>query len=493
MILQKLMSISKKSLTILSLLLMLLPLSVAADDTMSSWDLNQPFGFVTRTSRTQSGDSYVYALTGGGACDYTTAKSITGKTVKTLTAADVTKDDDIKSAIKNSDIVILDGSKGDFIISAQISISSQKNKTILGINNARLCTKWYLKQSDKAALDNVVTASGKIGVRYASTSSGTGGTLSNGKKVSEEGEYLTRQTLLNIYGNESYQNAGVFGISGCQNIIIRNLKFVGPGSVDVGGKDLISVASQSKHIWIDHCEFTDGIDGNLDITNNSDFCTVSWCTFKYTERSYLHQNTNLVGSNDNDGSVSNVGTYLNITFANNHWGEGCDQRMPMARGGLIHMVNNYYTCSNNHSSINARANSEFYIEGNYFADGVSVVFSQNGATAWNWISSGTTANRIPSNKYAPNNQGTVTLPYSYTCHATSDVPAQVGTYSGTTLFGSTQGGIIPSGGDEGDTQIKNPEISFQNSKLKAYNLAGQRVNANAKGIVIVNGKAVLKK
>lgn len=428
--------------TLVSLLLMMLPLSVVADDTMSSWDLNQPFGFVTRTSRTGTGDSYAYAVTGGGVKTPTETVP-SGKTVITLTATDVTSDNVLKNAISNNDIVILDGKNGDFTISKQMSLSGLQNKTILGINNARLCTKWYLTDSDRAALD-------AANVKSASTSGG-GGQLSNGKWVSEQGEYLTRSTLLGIYGNEDYQNAGVFGISGCENIIIRNLKFVGPGSVDVGGKDLISVLGQSKHIWIDHCEFTDGIDGNLDITNNTDFCTVSWCTFKYTDRSYMHQNTNLVGSSDDDGKNDDyVATYLNITFANNHWGEGCDQRMPMARSGKIHMMNNYYTCSNNKSSINARANSEFYIEGNYFADGVSVVFSQSGATAWNWVSSGTTANRIPSGKSVPSNEGTVTIPYIYTCNTTSDVPTQVGTYAGSTIFGSTQGGEIPSGGNEGE-------------------------------------------
>lgn len=409
---------------------------------MSSWDLNQPFGFVTRTSRTLSGDTYAYNVTGGGVKTPTETVP-SGKTVKKITAIGGGSSDDnaIKNAITNNDIVILDGSNGDFTISKQLSL--QSNKTILGINNARLCTKWYLTDTDRAALD-------KANVKSASTSGG-GGTLSNGKWVKEEGEFLTRQTLLGIYGNEDYQNAGVFSISGCENIIIRNLKFVGPGSVDVGGKDLISVQGGSKHIWIDHCEFTDGIDGNVDITNNADFCTVSWCTFKYTDRSYMHQNTNLVGGDDSDGKNDDYeATYLNITFANNHWGEGCDQRMPMARSGKIHMLNNYYTCSNNKSSINARADSEFYIEGNYFADGVSVVFSQSGATAWNWVSSGNTANRIPSGLSTPSNEGTVTIPYTYTCNATSDVPTQVGTYAGSTIFGSTQGGEIPSGGETGE-------------------------------------------
>ena len=121
----------------------------------------------------------------------------------------------------------------------------------------------------KAALD-------KANVKSLSSSSGTGGTLSNGKTVDEKREQVTRQTLIDLTGdsNESYRNAGIFKISGGSNIIIRNLKFVGPGPCDVGGEDLIDCTG-TTHLWVDHCEFTDGQDGNFDITNSADFVTVS--------------------------------------------------------------------------------------------------------------------------------------------------------------------------------------------------------------------------
>ena len=130
----------------------------------------------------------------------------------------------------------------------------------------------------KAALD-------KANVKSLSSSSGTGGTLSNGQNVDEKREQMTRQTLIDLTGdtNESYRNAGIFKISGGSNIIIRNLKFVGPGPCDVGGQDLITCTG-TTHLWVDHCEFTDGQDGNFDITQSADFVTVSWCTFAYTER-----------------------------------------------------------------------------------------------------------------------------------------------------------------------------------------------------------------
>ena len=252
-----------------------------ADDTSTPTEaLNAPFGWTNCSSLT-SGDSY--NTTGGN----------NGTRVITLksTGSDQSA---IQNAIKQNDIVILDGSNGDFIVSSPVSFGGYSNRTVVGINGARICTKFYLTDEMKAALD-------KANVKSLSSSTGTGGTLSNGKTVDEKRELVTRQTLIDLTGDtsESYRNAGVFKISGGSNIIVRNLKFVGPGPCDVGGQDLITCTG-TTHLWVDHCEFTDGQDGNFDITQGADFVTVSWCTFGYTERAYDHMNTNLVGSSDSE-------------------------------------------------------------------------------------------------------------------------------------------------------------------------------------------------
>lgn len=110
------------------------------------------------------------------------------------------------------------------------------------------------------------------------------------KPVSEEAEYNTRKIIIEMTGdnNEDYRKSGCISLSNCQNIIIRNITFKGPGAIDVGGYDLISCTG-SKNCWVDHCEFMDGMDGNFDITQKADFNTVSWCIFRYTDRSYMHQ------------------------------------------------------------------------------------------------------------------------------------------------------------------------------------------------------------
>lgn len=409
----------------------------------SSYDAMKPFGFATRTSRTDASNSAVYNITGGGAMTYEEAKASSSKIVLTSDGT-TAMDDIIKNAIKNYSVIIFDGSNNtDFWLNQYIAFDGLKNKTLIGVNGARLCTKFYLTSEIHQMLNNYKwekNGTTYTGVKKGSTSSGSNkfGNLPNGQSVGEESEYLTRKALMEHLNDndENFRKAGVFQFKNCENFIIRNLKFVGPGPCDVGGYDLMSM-STSSHFWVDHCEFTDGMDGNFDITNNSDFSTISWCTFAYTERAYAHMNTNLVGSSDSDGVKDGVGYYLNLTWAYNHWGSGCDQRMPMARAGKIHMLNNYYTCTNNSSSINPRKNSEFYIEGNYFADGVKKVFSQTEAKAYVWVSEGDYANRKPSGASSTSTSGSVSIPYTYSPKIpTTNVPTEVGTYAGATLFGS---------------------------------------------------------
>ena len=463
----------------------IVPISLKAQSGFahSDFDQLQAFGFATCDSRTDSNPS-ITKVTGGVAYTYEDAMALlnnpeSGKKVKVLTADKVYKDDVIKNAIKDNDIVILDGSKGDFVIKKYITIQNQgsgtgcNNKTILGINNARLVTEWYVTPDVLAILK-------EADVESASTNKGTGGTLPNGVVVDEEAEYLTRKALYEKYGNENYREAGVFCVKRCKNMIFRNLSFIGPGSIDCGGYDLLSV-QYSSNVWVDHCEFIDGIDGNFDISNESDMITASWNEFSYTDRSFMHQNTNLVGSSD-----SKVGDddKLSITFAFNSWGAKCRSRMPMARYGRFHMLSNYFHCAGNATAcINPRLNSEFLIEANYFEKGVKKIFSQSEATSVIWADDNVTIE--PFTK--PVSFGVCHIPYRYTKMPAEVVKDDVKIFAGPTIWGSSKYSEIPEEEITGiDTVTDNHPLSEA-----TYNLLGQKVSPDAKGIVIKGGRKVL--
>lgn len=385
-------------------------ITVAAD-----YDQNKPFGFCTRSSRTDA--ACTYNITGGGCYSYPIPSDFKGKVVVLKSNGQDMKKD-IQNAIKQNDVIIFDGSDGDFIVSSNIYVEGA-NKTLLGINNARLCTKWFVT-------NDIITALNKAGVPNMSTHDG-GGMLPNGQFVREETEYNTRKIIIELTGDqsESYRRSGILTVRQ-ENIIIRNITFVGPGSIDVGGSDLLSF-NGAKHCWVDHCAFSDGMDGNFDITQRSDFNTVSWCTFSYTERSYMHQNTNLIGYSDREPTG-----FLNTTFAFNWWGQGCVQRMPMIRVGKIHMLNNYFSCTTAGNCINPRKNSEVLIEGNYFEKGVRRYYSQNDAISVTWADSNHAEE--PNKAGQPISIGTpVTVPYDYSVAPYADVPAAVKKHAGATL------------------------------------------------------------
>ncbi|HYH02333.1 MAG TPA: family 16 glycoside hydrolase, partial [Bacillota bacterium] len=100
------------------------------------------------------------------------------------------------------------------------------------------------------------------------------------------------------------------------NIIIRNLSFSGASD------DAINVQMFSHHIWIDHCDFSNGGDGLVDIKRGSDFITVSWNRF------HDHYKTCLLGHDDANGAQDSG--RLRVTYHHNFF-DRSDQRNPRVR------------------------------------------------------------------------------------------------------------------------------------------------------------------
>ena len=239
----------------------------------------------------------------------------------------------------------------------------------------------------------------------------------------------------------------------------------------------------SSNVWVDHCEFIDGIDGNFDISNESDMITASWNEFSYTDRSLMHQNTTLIGASD---SKEEDDDKLSITFAYNSWGAKCRARMPMARYGRFHMLSNYFHCAGNSTAcINPRKNSEFLIEGNYFEKGVEKIFTQSGATSVIWKDD----NVVLEPFAKPKSFGECYIPYRYKKMPTEVVKDDVKIYAGPTIWGSKKYSVIP---EEELTGIVSVKANNPASEA-TFNLLGQKVSTNAKGLVIKGGKKLIVK
>ena len=212
---------------------------------------------------------------------------------------------------------------------------------------------------------NSATGGGNAAPTFVNSESALKSALSSGNKViiitkniSLSGSQIecskSNITLMALPGvklistKQTQNTSGILSFKG-SNIILRNLTFEGPGAYDVDGNDNLTL-SGAKNVWVDHCDFQDGMDGNFDINGKADNITVTWCRFRYFKDPKSggsggasdHRFTNLVGSDSGDKPAD--GTY-NITYGYCWWDEGCRERMPRVRNASLHFVNCYWNSS----------------------------------------------------------------------------------------------------------------------------------------------------
>ncbi|MET8048112.1 pectate lyase [Streptosporangium sp. NPDC005286] len=177
-------------------------------------------------------------------------------------------------------------------------------------------------------------------------------------------------------------------IDKADNVIVRNIDFEDtadcfpqwdPTDGDEGNwnslYDNISVTG-STHVWVDHNTFTDGDnpdssqplyfgrpyqvhDGQLDITNGSNYVTASWNRFAD------HDKTMLIGSTNNPATDAGK---LKVTVHHNHF-DNTLQRLPRVRFGQVHVYNNYYEIPDASTFVYALGvgvQSQIFAENNFF-------------------------------------------------------------------------------------------------------------------------------
>lgn len=220
---------------------------------------------------------------------------------------------------------------------------------------------------------------------------------------------------------------GGIKIGAAHNVIVQNLNIQGAG-VGNDPADAIAVRA-SHHIWMDHLNVWDSRDGNLDITNGSDYVTVSWCKFWYTDATHDHRLCSLVGSGSTEAETDagkNRATYHHNWFA-----DLVRERMPRVLFGQSHVFNNLYTCTGNNYCIGAGSFASVLIEQNYFqgvkdphkfADGNHAFI-----TAKDNVYDATKGKHETGlgGKEGPNVEAFIQPPYAYTADAAKDLPALV--------------------------------------------------------------------
>lgn len=156
---------------------------------------------------------------------------------------------------------------------------------------------------------------------------------------------------------------GSLQLSDVNNVIIRNLSLSNP--FDAGEGDAVTLR-ESTNIWIDHNRFSDAPDGLLDIVTESDYVTVSWNEFSYSNEwinNNGHRFAMLIGNGDDRPQDADD---LQVTIHHNYWGAGVDQRAPRTRYGDMHVFNNYHNSPGNSYGVGAGNASEVLVENNYY-------------------------------------------------------------------------------------------------------------------------------
>ena len=405
----------------LAYILILLFASLTACNTrtgLSPDDLNAPFGFA-RCRNLHGGH---YDLSGGSR---DVSRGVKGRSV-TLLSDGADSRERIAQAIQDYDIIVLDGSHGPFLYSELVEFKDICNKTIVGINGARLQSLFQCTPE----IQRLLAHAGELFEGKVQPQPNGKWLLSNGEYARNFSAFAAGQALIDYTGDESMQwlRSGFFAFGrGCGNIIIRNIFFDGPGSVRGLPVFMIRLSAGCHNVWIDHCTFEDFARVGVGASKQADCITVSWCEFRITEQSNGHTLANLISSGDDNWFDEDC---LNFTFDHCKWTKVWS-RIPMARFGTIHVNNCVYDCPGT-VGINPRQDSEFLVEGCWFGE------DSKPLCRYRMDDFPPKAYVFRNNYYDPkftdvDCKGEVFIPYRYTTHSPERALAEVEAHVGPTL------------------------------------------------------------
>lgn len=136
---------------------------------------------------------------------------------------------------------------------------------------------------------------------------------------------------------------GGIWLTSVDDVVLQNLVISMPNSGDSGDNvDAIHVEG-STHIWIDHCDLSsngpaaDGgaaYDGLVDISDASDFVTISWTRY------HDHPATGLVGRSDSAAAAAEDAFKNHVTYDHDLFSDV--ESGPRIRFGRAHVLNSYF-------------------------------------------------------------------------------------------------------------------------------------------------------
>jgi len=187
-------------------------------------------------------------------------------------------------------------------------------------------TQLILLAGDKTPGPLIIVIKGMISIPPTPDGGDTGG---------EQIRVSSNKTVLGADANSGLFGGGL-GMTKVSNVIVRNLTIAKPNTD--GAIDAIHI-EKSHQIWIDHCDLsstggTGTYDGLVDISDHSDFVTVSWTHY------HDHKDSGLVGRSDSSAAAAEDAGTEHVTY-DHDWFENLTTG-PRIRVGTVHVLNGFF-------------------------------------------------------------------------------------------------------------------------------------------------------
>ena len=180
--------------------------------------------------------------------------------------------------------------------------------------------------SDKTPGPLTILVKGMISIPPTPDGGDTGG---------EQIRVSPNKTILGADANSGLLGGGL-GMTRVWNVIVRNMTIARPNTE--AAIDAIHI-EKSHQIWIDHCDLsstggTGTYDGLVDISDHSDFVTVSWTHY------HDHKDSGLVGRSDTSAAAAEDAGTEHVTY-DHDWFHNLATG-PRIRVGTVHVLNNFF-------------------------------------------------------------------------------------------------------------------------------------------------------
>jgi pectate lyase len=150
----------------------------------------------------------------------------------------------------------------------------------------------------------------------------------------------SNKTVAGMGGGSGFIGGGIT-LTGVSNVILRNLLINMPNADDASDNvDAIHIET-SHQIWVDHCDLSSNgptgspaYDGLIDISDASDFVTVSWTRY------HDHGDTGLIGRSDSTAAAAQDASKNHVTYDHDWFNTVLTG--PRIRFGTVHVLNSFF-------------------------------------------------------------------------------------------------------------------------------------------------------